>query len=230
MSDYSNNINGEIRAVWAGKIKPECSASEFDLLYHIFAPVFSKSGNGDSRQWAIFARIQGDLLFLLCYSIGDNLSEQELIRRRSLVVRVVMGFFSDMNKRLHIVPENVVLEANVMPPLDNAKEGLFAGMDPEQIKDPESRAAYKKAIADNTLLSRNSLEQRSAQDQNQFHWEAARKFLIRVYGMRPTDFYELHDYLKLGLVSDEESRTIMEAASKAAKEELPIGLRQRPKQ
>ena len=87
---------------------------------------------------------------------------------------------------------------NIEPPINPGHQHLFAGMDPADIKNPEARAAYEKALADNDKAADERSEQMAIAQILEDTVPEAEQYLIKAYSRNPFNDAELAEYMALG--------------------------------
>ena len=87
---------------------------------------------------------------------------------------------------------------NIEPPINPGHQQLIAGMDPADIKNPEARAAYEKALADNDKATDERSEQMAVDKILRHSVPRAEQYLVKVYSIKPFNDAELAEYMALG--------------------------------
>ena len=89
------------------------------------------------------------------------------------------------------------LFADVDPPINPGKELLITGMDPADIKNPAARAAYEKAITDNTKAVEEYKEQLYIERLLEHTVPKVEQYLVKAYSIKPFNDAELGEYMAL---------------------------------
>ena len=90
------------------------------------------------------------------------------------------------------------LFVDVDPPINPDDEPMLTGMDPKAIKNPAARAAYEKAIADNTKAAEEQNEQLYIQRLLDHTVPKVEQYLVKAYSKNPLNDAELAEYMALG--------------------------------
>lgn len=118
---------------------------------------------------------------------------------RSRNTRLLMIVLSKArNAKIPNFNPNKPLFVNLAPPINPGNEPLIAGMDPAAIKNPEARAAYEKAIADNAKVAEERSEQQSIDKIIKHLVPRVEEYLVKVYSKNPLNDVELTEYMALG--------------------------------
>jgi hypothetical protein len=94
---------------------------------------------------------------------------------------------------------------NVSPPSNRGKQSIVSGMDPNELKDPQDRADYLKAIEENRLLSEtNTLQDRILPEIQNAVKVNLSNYCRALFATYPEDKQEFSNLAKLAHLTEEE--------------------------
>jgi hypothetical protein len=116
--------------------------------------------------------------------------QRQEARLQTLVTWMVILARVDAAKDPNFDPDDMPV-TKVMPPPKSGEPGYMPGVDPNQIRDPEQRAEYLRAIQENRNKMDRGRLQLSVQALDIEVTEGASRFIKRFYTMAPVDRQEL---------------------------------------
>ncbi len=142
-----------------------------------------------------------------CVLDDDAASDQDRLANARLVAR----FLGRIRKEKVRNFQNRKVTMNVAPPIDAPGEGMAAGMDPDDIKDPAAKAAYKAAILQN---EENNVWNERQSELNSMDQppiiEAIKKYIADAFRRRPNSGAALAECMKTAMLTEKEKKEIMD--------------------
>jgi hypothetical protein len=219
---YLKNIYTVICCTLTGKVQYDFPEDEVHLVSHMLVLLFAKPCDGHTN-WEQLKRKQADLVSTCFDCIPRDTSSKFYLERRQLAMRMWSLFMADLSRNLHLVPKGIRPFLNMLPPVNYSNEPIMDGMDPDALKDPRSRDAYKKALAENSALKKQLNLQVAAERLYNSCLSVGCIHIASIYRKEP-DYAEIYCYLKLAMLDIDKIKEIMESVEKESGKKIPIGL------